>query len=94
LSHLEPAVFAENGHFDVVFGHLALKSLFQRENGDVNGILKLNILAVPLTRSETGRGRAGRARGLMKKQNSNGGKLMKNKIAMMNKQNSNGGKLI
>ncbi len=65
LSHLEPAVFAENGHFHVVFGHLALKSLFQRENGDVNGILKLNILAVPLTRSEARRGRAGRARGLI-----------------------------
>ena len=38
LSHLEPAVFAENGDFDVVFGHLAFKALFERQNGDVNGI--------------------------------------------------------
>jgi hypothetical protein len=38
LSHLEPAVFAENGDFDVVFGHLAFKAFFERQNGDVNGI--------------------------------------------------------
>lgn len=45
---LPESVRVANANFDIVRGHLSLEALFQRKNGGVNGIVQLQVLAVPL----------------------------------------------